>query len=93
MEIYLACFDITDDRLRTRVGKLLLGYGDRVQKSVFEIAVKDPRELDRIRERLLEIVEEDDNNVRFYRLCAACRSASTALDGGEVARFPAIVIV
>ena len=39
MEVYVACFDISDDRQRTRVGKVLLRHGDRVQKSVFEIAV------------------------------------------------------
>lgn len=33
---YVAVFDLSDDRERTRVAKLLEGVGMRVQKSVFE---------------------------------------------------------
>lgn len=92
MEAYVACFDISDDRLRNRVGNVLLEYGDRVQKSVFEIAVKSPSEFDEIRIRLIDIVGEDDN-IRFYRLCAACRGASATLAGDPITQFPAVVIV
>ncbi|MCG6860685.1 MAG: CRISPR-associated endonuclease Cas2 [Chromatiaceae bacterium] len=92
MEVYVACFDISDDGLRARVGKVLLRYGDRVQKSVFEIAVRDHGELETIRQELVEIVADDDN-IRFYRLCGTCRSASSTLDGQKVAHFPAVLIV
>ena len=44
MHIYLACFDISDDKNRDRAGKELLTYGDRVQKSVFEIAIRRPED-------------------------------------------------
>ena len=33
---YAVCYDITDDRERARVDKVLKGYGKRAQKSVFE---------------------------------------------------------
>ena len=92
MEVYVACFDISDDGLRTRVGKTLLRYGDRVQKSVFEIAVSDRGELEEIRVLLADMVGDDDD-IRLYRLCAACRGASSTLVGDEVARFPAVLIV
>jgi len=92
MEVYVACFDIGDDRLRERVGKVLVGYGDRVQKSVFEIAVEESGGLEEIRSRIMDLVEEDDN-IRFYRLCAACRTGSSTLSGDPVAQFPAVVIV
>jgi len=39
-EVYVASFDISDGRLRRRVGDLLLRYGERVQRSVFEIMVR-----------------------------------------------------
>ena len=92
MEVYVACFDISDDGLRARVGNLLLRYGDRVQKSVFEIAVKDRFQLDDIRNQLTGMVDDDDS-IRFYRLCADCRSISTTLTGDPVAQFPAVVII
>ena len=33
---YLIVYDITKDRERTKVQKILEGYGFRIQKSVFE---------------------------------------------------------
>ncbi len=92
MEVYVVCFDISDDRIRDRVGKRLLRYGERVQKSVFEVSVKGTGELDEMRRELREIAEDDDN-IRFYRLCATCRSASSALDGGRIAHFPAVIVL
>ena len=35
----LVCFDIVEDRSRTRVVKVLKSHGQRVQKSVFECGV------------------------------------------------------
>ncbi|WP_295435975.1 CRISPR-associated endonuclease Cas2 [uncultured Thiodictyon sp.] len=92
MEVYVASFDISDDRLRRRVGDLLLRYGERVQRSVFEIIVRDRRDLDMLREDLRALVGEDDD-IRFYRICAACRQSSATLDGGAVAAVPAVVIL
>jgi len=91
METWLVCFDISDDRIRNRVGKHLLGHGDRVQKSVFEIAVKNRNQLDKIQQELDTFVE-DERNIRFYRLCADCRTASETLDGEPIAHFPAVII-
>jgi CRISPR-associated protein Cas2 len=92
MEIWLICFDISDDRIRNRVGKLLLGYGQRVQRSVFEIAVNNRAQLDQIRHELDGMVE-DERDLRFYRLCADCRGVSQTLDGEPVAHFPAVIIL
>lgn len=92
MEVYVACFDISDDTLRRRAGDLLLKYGERVQRSVFEIVVRDRRDLDILREELRALVGEDDD-IRFYRLCAACRRVSATLGGDAVADLPAVVIL
>jgi len=92
MQIYLACFDISDDKNRDRAGKALLAYGERVQKSVFEIAIRHPRDLDVLRERLAPLLAEGDD-LRFYRLCADCRSQSIGSQGEPLAHFPAAVVV
>ena len=34
--LYLACYDVSDDKERERVAGVLEGFGLRVQKSVFE---------------------------------------------------------
>ncbi len=93
MEVYVVCFDISDDRIRNKIGKALLQYGDRVQESVFEISVKQNGELVAIRETLLDLTNNDDNNIRFYRICGSCREASSTLQGDRVAHFPAVLII
>nr|WP_093191697.1 CRISPR-associated endonuclease Cas2 [Thiocapsa sp. KS1] len=92
MEVYVACFDITDDGLRRRVGDRLLSYGNRVQRSVFEIVVRDRHDLEALRADLRTLVGDDDD-IRFYRICASCRQSSSALDGNAIADFPAVVIL
>ncbi len=92
MEVYVACFDISDDSLRRRVGDLLLHYGERVQRSVFEIVVRNRHDLEKLQDEL-RILLGDDDDIRFYRLCAACRQSSTTLDGEDIADFPAVVIL
>ena len=37
MSRYVASYDVSDDRRRDRVARVLSGYGERVQRSVFEI--------------------------------------------------------
>lgn len=92
MHIYLACFDISDDANRERAGKTLLAHGERVQKSVFEIALRRPQDLQALRDALLPLLGEGDD-LRFYRLCADCRSQSFDIHGGPLACFPAAVVV
>ncbi len=92
MHIYLVCFDISDNNNRDRAGKALLAYGERVQKSVFEIALRRPQDLDAIRDKLAPLLDAGDD-LRFYRLCADCRSQSFGIRGERLARFPAAVVV
>lgn len=92
MEVYLCCFDIQDDHARQRVGDLLKRHGMRVQKSVFEISLRRPEELEPLRRELQDWLEESDD-LRFYRLCAACRRDSQDAQGRRVAFVPGGVVV
>jgi CRISPR-associated protein Cas2 len=53
-------------RLR-RVAKTCLGYGQRVQHSVFECIV-DPEQWARMKIRLLEEYQPEEDSLRFYYL-------------------------
>ena len=53
-------------RLR-KVAKTCEGYGQRVQLSVFECAVSE-MDLDRLRDRLLKIIDPEADSLRIYRL-------------------------
>ena len=93
MHVYLACFDISDDSVRYRVGSLLARHGNRVQRSVFEVSFRHSTELDRLQEALRELPLGGEDDIRFYALCRACRGASHDLDSGRIAHFPAAVIL
>lgn len=92
MHVYLACFDISDDRTRYKVVKRLGSFGNRVQKSVFEISVKTQSQLARLQSELDEWLEPDDK-VYFYHLCYHCRKKSVDSQNTILAQLPAVVIV
>lgn len=81
---YLVCYDIADRRRLARVARLMEGYGERVQESVFECLLDEGRFRALIREVERELDIEHDH-VRYYTLCAKDR-ADIQVDGiGPVA--------
>lgn len=62
---YLICYDIVDDRRRSKVAHLLEGYGLRVQKSVFE-AVLTPDQHQMLQKKLSRYLKPEEDQVRFY---------------------------
>jgi len=67
---YVIAYDVESDANRTRLAGLLLDYGDRVQKSVYEA--------DLSREDVKEILKKAANyidvgdSLRMYPLCGGC---------------------
>ena len=53
-------------RLR-RVAKTCEDYGQRVQKSVFECTINDMI-FHRMKARLLDIIDEEQDSIRFYKM-------------------------
>jgi CRISPR-associated protein Cas2 len=72
--LYLISYDISIDKRRTKVAKLLEGFGQRVLESVFECDLSKHeygvlrRKLDR------RIHPEEGDRLRIYRLCSSCAS-------------------
>jgi len=80
--LYLVvCYDIVEDRRRTRVARKLRGYLTRVQKSVFEGPLAEDR-LDSLRRMLLEEIDPVTDTVRIFHLCARCIPATEVLGVG-----------
>ncbi len=76
---YVISYDIADDKRRTRVFELLLGYGDHVQYSVF-LSDLSPRELIVLRSRLLELINERDDQVLVIDLGKETRPLENSLE-------------
>ncbi len=64
-------YDVPDDRRRTKPAHALKDFGERVQYSVFECHLDDG-ELQRMRSRLLKLLDLEDDSLRIYRACAGC---------------------
>lgn len=79
---YLVCYDIPDDKRRLKVAKCLDGYGDRVQFSVFE-ALLDQGLITRLTGSLMELIDEEEDSIRIYALCAACAGKTRKLGRSE----------
>lgn len=70
--IYGVSYDITSNKIRTKLAKLLEGYGVRIQYSIFECKLTEKRFRKLYSEVFNLTVEEESGSVRFYTLCANC---------------------
>lgn len=64
-------YDISDDTIRFRVGEILLDYGVRVQKSVYECRLNMDT-FYKLKERIEGLIQWETDSVRYYFLCSAC---------------------
>lgn len=70
--LYLIAYDIPNDKRRTKTHKILSGFGDWTQYSVFECFL-DKRELVSLRAKLQDVLDPAEDSVRIYPLCDACQ--------------------
>lgn len=68
---YTVAYDITDDKRRNKVAKILKDFGTRIQYSVFECDT-DRRALLRLQSQLEKVVNFSEDTITFYHLCGAC---------------------
>jgi CRISPR-associated protein Cas2 len=64
------CYDVRDEARLRQVARLLEGYGERVQYSVFRCRLT-PRELERLRWELGKVVAQEDAWL-MVPLCEDC---------------------
>jgi len=77
---YVIAYDIPDDKRRTKVHQILLGYGKWTQYSLFECFL-NRKQLVLLRSRLAEHLVPRQDSVRFYPLCANCVSKVETVGG------------
>lgn len=64
---WIVSYDIPNDKRRTKVSKILEGFGRRAQYSVFECEIDDEK-CDRLAQLLARAIDPDEDDVRFYPL-------------------------
>lgn len=87
----VVCYDVPDDRRRTKASNVLKGFGTRVQKSVFECDIS-PKHFEKLQQRLGKVLTEEDG-LRYYLLCAECVPKIKIVQGPPVTQTQLYYIV
>ena len=87
----VVAYDVVDDRRRAQLCHRLKSFGTRVQYSVFECLLT-PRDFARLHTVVAGIIKPGQDQVRYYRLCDACRQRVQAV-GDTVTREPRTVVI
>ena len=89
---YSICYDVKDDARRLKVAKVLKDFGTRVQLSVFE-AELDERKLERLKGRVRKVLNDAEDTLRLYPLCASCMSRIEIIGQGIVTQDPEVIVI
>ena len=77
---HLVCYDVRHPKRLRKTAKVLEGYGERVQYSIFRIRVTEHK-LQKVRWELSEILTQDDS-LLIIPLCQRCASKVDELSHG-----------
>lgn len=89
---WVVVYDIPGDRRRTKLHNRLEDFGTPVQYSVFECLL-DAGELKKMKAAVRKIVRPRSDHVRYYRICADCRSKIEVIGRTEVTGEPETLVV
>lgn len=76
-------YDVVDDARRARLASLLLDYGKRVQKSVFEAHI-DERQFLRLKAAAEAHIDMQTDSIRYYTLCRRCLPTTQVSGWGHI---------
>lgn len=87
---YIVAYDISSDKRRNKVHKILSGFGQWTQYSLFELFITD-KELVLLQSKLEKVLNAEKDSVRFYPLCAACLKQVETV-GSELPKEPKLFV-
>ncbi len=67
----IVAYDIADPKRLNRVAKIIKDYGNRVQKSIFEVTV-DNKRFREMKSRIEHEIQPDEDGVKYFPLCEKC---------------------
>jgi CRISPR-associated protein Cas2 len=63
---YLVAYDISDNKRRRKIFKLLKGFGYNIQKSVFEIPIDNQTIINILKTEIEKIINKDEDVVYIF---------------------------
>ncbi len=70
-QFYVVAYDIPSDKRRTKVHKILSGFGEWTQYSLFELFLSEKEKV-LLEAKLRKVLNPKEDSIRFYPLCASC---------------------
>jgi CRISPR-associated protein Cas2 len=89
---YVLAYDIANNKRRNKIAKLCEAWADRVQESVFE-AYLAPAELEKLLKKADRLMKPEEDSLRIYMLCSACKGKIAMRGQGQVTPAPGVKIV
>ncbi len=80
--LVVVAYDTPSDRRRRRFVRVIEGYGERVQDSVFECWLTT-QQWQQVQQRLADLVEPAEDRIRFYRFCGKDTDAVLKIGKGS----------
>jgi CRISPR-associated protein Cas2 len=90
--LVLIVYDIPDDKRRNKLAKFLEGYGRRIQLSVFECFL-NLDEMRQVHQLVIDRVQPDEDNVRFYWISAEAISRVLTIGSLEPSPPPSFYVI
>ncbi|UFP93594.1 CRISPR-associated endonuclease Cas2 [Gloeobacter morelensis] len=90
--LWLVAYDIPVTKRRNKIAKLLLGYGKRVQYSVFECDLDDEK-FQQLKSRLVKLLQLPEDSLRCYPLIENSRPKIVVYGGDEPYKAPDYIVV
>ena len=82
--VWVFCYDIADERRRRHAEKILLGLGNRVQRSVYEILLGESAAR-ALANDLRRDLDQSADSLRAYPLCSSCRQLMAVIGQADSA--------
>ena len=88
----IVCYDIVENRRRTKVMKALKGLGFHVQKSVFECYL-DEKKIGYLERRMRNLIDEKTDSVRIYILPESLVDSMKVVGIGQINQVKKLVLL
>jgi CRISPR-associated protein Cas2 len=89
---YVVAYDMPNTKRRTKLMKLMKGFGIHTQFSLFECEL-DEAEHEKMLWGIRRIIDADEDAVKVYRLCRSCVAEVEVIGIGQVAVEPDVVVI
>ena len=88
----IVVYDISENKRRERLRKVLLRFGNPVQKSVFECDLTQ-RQIEKMERVIRGMMLPSEDNIRYYKICKMCAGEAEVFGGKPLAETKGAYIV